>query len=341
MNVNLDMKASGEFRAVVHTGHTYDEAGNEIHGEILRETKWGHNLITALGFAAQLSGNFDFRIVVGSGNTPPTLADTGLEVYKGSPNTQIRVSRVVNTTPNAEGYCTIEYVFRATFNPGKLGTDPLNISEAGTAMSDTPTAVTNLYSRGLVVDDFGVPTSVSLNPAVEYLDIYWKYTRYIPAEITSTVTMTILGTDVPHDIVIRPYALVDLSDTFAEMYWQNQNNSQWIPYFAPAVSLGYSGAYGPRFYTGDIGTITTNPSGTASGYTGSNYTVQPYAAGSLQRKCSLNVIATEGNAAAGIKTITLGFGFQGWQMQFTPAIMKNATPNRVLRLDFTISLSNK
>ncbi len=342
MKVDLSMKMAGEFRAVVHTGHTYDSNGNEVHGEVLRETTWNHNLITALGFAAQLSGRIPFRIVVGSGNAAPTLADTKLQNYNGAPTSQVVISRTVNTTPDAEGYCTIETVYRATFNPGSLGTTPLNISEAGTAMSVSPTAVTNLYSRGLLVDDFGDTTSVSLNPAVEYLDIYWKHTRYIPAEITATQTLNILGTAVAHNIIIRPYCLVSLSDAYQEMYWQNEvNMNAYIPGFVPKVSLGYEGAFGPRFYSGNIGTITTNPSGTAAKYTGSSWTVSPYVAGSYERKCSLNVIATEGNLATGIRTITLGFGFQGWQMQFDPVIMKNATPARVLRLDFTITLANK
>lgn len=343
LNIHATVRAEGRFRAVVHTGHKYDQFGNVVeYGKVLRETPWNHNLITALGFAAQLSGPFDFLIVVGSGNAAPTLADTKLEGYKGSPTKQTVISRTVNTTPDAEGYCTIETIYRATFNPGSLGTTPLNISEAGTAMSTIPTAVTNLYSRGLLVDDFGVPTAVSIDPAVEYLDIYWKLTRYIPSEIIATQTLNILGTDVPHNIVIRPYSLVDLPDTYHSMYWMNGNPLQaGIPGFAPAVSLGTGGSYGPRFYSGTIGTPTTNPSGTAEKYTGSSWTVSPYVAGSYERKCSLNVIPTEGNLEAGIKTVTLGFGFQGWQMQFDPVIMKNATPNRVLRLDFTITLANK
>lgn len=337
----IQVKESGEFRAVVHAGHTYDKSGVEIHGRVIAESAWSHNLITAVGFGAQLAAPVPIAIVVGSGNTPPTLADTVLETYKGRRSAQTRVSRTVNLVPDSEGYCTITTVYRATFNPGSLGTGPVNISEAGTAMNTNPNATTSLYSRGLLVDDFGVPTTVSLNATTEYLDVYWRHVRYIPREILATATLTILGTPVVHDLKICPNRL-DPAAEASDLYWQNNAGSaDALPGFSPAVVLGYEGAYGPYVYDGAIGTPSANPSGNKLNYKTSSWTVAPYVAGSLQRNLSLNIIPTEANLVAGIKTLTLGLGFQGWQIEFNPVIMKNATPNRVLKLDFTISLANK
>ena len=118
MKATLQFKEAGEFRAVRHTGHTYDDEGNEIHGDILQESAWGHNLITSVGLDAVLTTIAPYIIIVaGSGNTAPVLANTTLQTYKGKRTSQIRVSRTVNLVPDVDGYLTITTIYRGTFNP--------------------------------------------------------------------------------------------------------------------------------------------------------------------------------------------------------------------------------
>ena len=354
MKMHIHTPQRGEFRAVVHTGHSIDADGNEIHGEILRESKWGKNLITSVGLDGLMQNAAVYiNIVTGSGNAAPTLADTTLDTYVGKASVQTFISRTANLVADGEGYFTLTTIYRATFNPGSLGSGTVNLAEAGTAMSSSPNASSLLFSRGLLVDDFGTPITVSLNAATEYLDIYWKHIRYIPSEITGTQDLTIMGSTVSTSYTVRP-VFMDLTAqdngvSKFPVWWCNYNSpgasSPWqIPGLNPNfTNAGYSTAHlVSGAFDGTLSTNQTNaPSGNWLALAGSTWTKDTYTTGSGSRLCKLNITPTLGNLTAGIKTITLNFGFQGWQMQFDPVIMKNATPARVLRLDFTVSVANK
>lgn len=353
MKATLQLKEAGEFRAVRHTGHTYDEEGNEIHGEILQESAWGHNLITSVGLDAILNTSSVYiTIVAGAGNTAPVLANTTLQTYKGKRTSQIMSSRAVNLVPDVDGYMTITTIYRATFNPGALGSGAQNIAEAGTAMADSgaTTGATNLFSRGLLVDSFGAPLVISLNATTEYLDIYWKHIRYIPESQTGTVNLTIMGSVISHSYTVRPLFFdptsVNAGTNLHSVWWMLTvgQSADRLNGLAPSLTdTSYGGAYfGPRVFDGNISALNNAfPAGTQLPYNGSSWTYNTYVTGTHTRTCKLNLIPTEGNLVSGIKSITLKMGFQGWQMQINPVIMKNATPARVLSLDFAVSVANK
>lgn len=347
MKINMRIKESGEFRAVRHTGHTMDQDGKEVHGQVLQESAWSKNLILSVGFDQILTHSIvDINIVAGSGNSVPVAGNTNLQSYKGKATSQILQSRVVNTVPDDDGFCTITTIYRATFNPGSLGTGAVNIAEAGTAMAvlSAVNATTNLFSRGLLVDSFGAPLVVSVNTDAEYLDVYWKHVRYIPAEIVGSQALSILGSNIVHDYIIRPYML---NSAYSVYWWYmssgsvNQQISGLNPNLQDTDFVGAS--YGPRLFDGDISSNISSgiPSGTKATIDGSAWTFDTYVTGSASRVCKLNIIPTEGNLDSGIKSLTLKLGFQGWQVQLDPVLMKKATPARVLRLDFTVALSNK
>lgn len=349
MKANLQFKEAGEFRAVRHTGHTYDQDGNEVHGCILQESAWAKNLIVSGGLDALLTNSAVYvTIVAGSGNTAPVLANTTLQTYKGKPTSQIQVSRTINLVPDVDGYLTITTIYRATFNPGTLGSGAQNIAEAGTAMAHvgSVSGATALFSRGLLVDSFGAPLVVSLDASVEYLDVYWKHIRYIPESQAATQTLTIMGLSISHSYTIRPLYL-DTASAAHAVWWALSTGAasvDRISGLAPSVTdTGFSSpAYGPRVFDGAISALNnTGPAGTALAYSGSAWTLNTYVTGAHSRVCKLNFIPTEANLASGIKSLTLKMGFQGWQMELNPVIMKDATPNRVLRLDFTVSVANK
>lgn len=354
MRIPLSVLERGEFRAVAHTGHSYDEHGNEVHGHILAESDWSKNLITSGGLDALLTNaSVYITIVAGSGNTSPTISNTTLQSYKGKRTTQSVYSRSVSTSPDAEGYFTITTIYRATFNPGSLGSGAQNISEAGTAMatSGSTTGASPLFSRGLLVDSFGNPLTISLNASTEYLDVYWKHIRYIPAEMTGTQVLSIMGANISHSYTIRPIYLdpnqASSGVNLFSIWWMLSGSSaDTVAGLSPQLTDTYYGApmFGPRFFDGNIsayGVTNAGPSGSYVAYSGSSWTLDTYVTGSWNRKIKLNVIPTEGNLAAGIKSLTLKLNFQGWQVQFNPVLMKNGTPSRVLRLDFTISVANK
>ena len=213
------------------------------------------------------------------------------------------------------------------------------------------TGATNLFSRGLLVDSFGAPLVISLNATTEYLDIYWKHIRYIPDSQTGSVNLTIMGSVISHSYTIRPMyidpASISSGNDLHSIWWAlnpGLSSVDQIPGLDPTVTdTSFSAPeYGPRVYDGNISaTYNGRPAGTVLAYNDSSWTYNTYVTGSHYRVCKLNLIPTEGNLVAGIKSITLKMNNQGWQMQINPVIMKNATPARVLRLDFTVSVANK
>lgn len=346
MKFDLEFGSRGEYMAVVHTGHKYDAEGNIIkEGSVLRKSGWGKNLITLGGFNVQLTSTdgVTTSCVVGSGNTPPTESDTLLQAYLGRRTSQLVHSYTV-TGPNVDGQYVIEKIVRATFNPGALGSGPVNVAEAGMAMATNPNASSPLYSRGLLVDAFGAPTVVSMNASTEYLDVYWKYTRYVPAEIIGTQDIDILGVTTPHNYIIRP-TLIDPSHAQHGVWWalnSSVTSVNSIPSLQPVVTnSSFSGRnYGPRMFDVDIANANQMVIG-GNETNQTSYTMDPYVSNSKERTFSLNIGPTDGNLAAGIRSATLKWGMMGFQMQFDPRLEKDATPARVLRLDFKVALANR
>lgn len=351
MKADLILYQRGEFMAVRRKAHTFDNDGNIVEeGEVLQQSAWGKNLITDGGFATQLAGSVNITMVAGSGNTAPVEANTTLQTYKGkySGSTQIIYSRTLNIVPDVDGYCVLETVYRATFNPGALGSGAQNISEAGMAMGSqgATTGATALFSRGLLVDNFGAPLVIAMNASTEYLELYWKHTRYIPAEVIGTSALTILGSNISHAYTIRPMFL-DLAVTNASVnlfnVWWGGASATILAGLAPVVTdSSYSTAYhGPRVFSGAISSNqTTPPAGAVLSYWASGYTLDAYVPGSKSRTFHLNMVPGDGNLAA-IRSISLKWGFQGWQMELNPTIAKLSTPQRTLRFDFTVTLANK
>lgn len=355
----IAVQEEGHYRAVVHTGHKFDAEGKQVeHGEILRESEWGKNLITLGGFAALLSGsNPAATCVVGSGNTAPTEADTVLASYlgKNTVNQLTLFSRTVSGTPDGDGYYVIETVYRATFYPGSLGSGSVNVSEAGMAKASqsATNATSALLSRGLLVDSFGAPLTISMNATTEYLDIYWRHRRYIPASVVGSMAMQIMGVSVVHDWEARPIYINPTTTSggydIHRSWWNGINATVGLSVANVAGLVAYitvggmpSNVYGqPGVLDGALSSATnTAPTGTFLSYSSSNWTYDAYVPGSKQRVCHLNLVPTNANLAA-VSVVTFHLGNQGWQMSFDPPVAKQATPNRVWRIDLTIAVSNK
>ena len=341
MKINLEMGQRGEFRAVAHRGHLLDVHGNILrHGEVVAESAWSPNLITLGGFAALLNGGTSIGSVVGTGNTAPSESDTLLAGYRGRYTTQVQYSYVVYTTPDVDGYYRIERIIRATYNPGALGSGAVNIAEAGMAMASSPVNTTPLLSRGLLVDAFGAPTVVSMNASTEYLDVYWKHTRFIKAELTGTQSLDILGTPTDHDFILRPM-LLDPAHGQHGIWW-SAGSAISISGLAPVVTDTSFGSpnYGPRVFDGDIpNALNQIPAGNYLQQ--SSYTIDAYVSNSKERVFHLNLAPGDGNLAAHIRSLSLKWGSSGYMMQVNPRLQKNATPARVLRLDFKVAMANK
>lgn len=242
---------------------------------------------------------------VGSGSTTPSETDTGLVNRIAGTNSNSQQSEQ-GTSPIAPYYCFRRKTFRFA-----EGVAAGNISEVLVGWLSTDGA----YSRELIRDSLGNPTTITVLPD-EVLDVTYEKRQYMPSDdVTGTITLD--GVD--YDFVGR-----------AANITKNNTGIGWS-----IGSIGTSAGTLPSIgnqiaYNGAIGQVTEEPAGTPSA--ASSATAISYSASSLQRDWTLTWGISNGNLAGGISAIRTKCGIGTWQFGFTPAIPKDAT--KVLSLTF-------
>jgi len=298
MNNNLEVKGFFKFEVF-----RQDENGSEIAGSRRILADWFPNLILNAGLERMGSSTtFLTHCRVGTGSTPPSPLDSGL------------VSQLASTatvTANVYGAQSTSPYFgwrRKTFRFGQ-GAAAGNISEVGVGWD----AGTLLYSRALILDSYGAPTTISVG-IDETLDVTYEL-RTQPDIVDSTGVVMLAG--VPYEWKARP------------AYVTNQD--QW--------SVSTSGStvqpVSSRAYTGVIGPVTGGPSGTNAALAVSR---APYSANSLKSVITISASLAQGNLPGGIKSIQVIGGTNSlgsYQIEFTPAIPKDDT--KVLTLTYKVS----
>ena len=269
-----NMAASARYWAVVHDGR----------GNILRRTHPGPNKLTKKLFNDLLGGEVYYGApVVGAGNTPATESDVTLQSYLGKANSVevVAGSYQYTDTPDVDGYVWMKQTYVAHYFPTQLGTSPVNIAEAGLSSDsiNSTTYTTPLYSRGLLVDGVGDPTSISYDPENEYLDVYWELTWWAPVEVSGTVTLNILGTNTVHSYVVRPSNWRQLDDVA---------NYNWLMPTADAngihigrlkfnvSSSGYDNISDTYAASGPLGAFTAFPTATDGRFYATDYPIQTF-----------------------------------------------------------------
>jgi len=271
---------------------------------------WFPNLITDIGMD-KLATDFHYMnyCQVGSGNTVPSVSDIGL-VSKVATN-----SNILSTTHTVSG--TSPYYNRTIrifqFNAGVAEG---NLSEVGIGWG----ADSNLFSRALILDIGGSPTTITVL-SDEYLQVTYEF-RHYPLETDATGTMVFTG-DIggTYDYILRCADITTDYNTY----------QVGASYYHPTTEGGHAGS-STSVYTGSVGAITGLPSGTSlqHGVTMSNST---YVAGSFTLQGSLVLGITKGNISGGIGALTFEWGFNKFQIGFSPSI--NKTNQYKLTLVFT------
>lgn len=350
IEVNAAVQSTGRFRAVVHSGHTFDDAGNMVrHGVILRETPFGRNKITLTGFSHLLQHDNPIAMVAGSSNTAPAEANTTLGSYAGKTQTHVSTVTTRSTTVDGDGNVYWRVTHRMTFPPESLGLDAINIAEAGVVSLagisfgsiDADTAVS---ARGLLVDGGGSPTTVSLNAAVEYLDLIWEYTEYVKASVTGTTNHTIFGDVIAHDWEVRPTFFENAGGSYIARGWGPAGDGV-LPGFQ-AIGYPYGdweqGSTQARSTNG-LGTISSAPandSGLSNALRAANaYVVADYVTASKQRTMQITWLPSRANIPGGIQSFMVNCGHTSWQIAYNPKFDK--TDDDQLDLNFTLSMANK
>lgn len=270
--INFETKLSGEYRLVIKRN------GEEI------DTGWFKNLILNQGLD-RLGTNNEVLLGyarVGTGTTAPVITNTTLEAQVAfSQSGPSGTPTVVNSgAPNYTTLTTYQYTFTQGAVTG-------NISEVGVGWATTGAT---LFSRALIVDGSGTPTTITLT-SIDQLIIYYRLNASQP--ITDTTTAVTISS-VSYPYTIRTAFAASFCASYST-FWYGYNFTR----LSAVLLYGNDAALGP--ITGSLsGTLIAN-----SGNGDVTFTYSAYTPGSYFRDSTLNVAVNKGNAAGGIGGITL------------------------------------
>lgn len=269
-------------------------------GRLRQQTAWMPNLVTNGGLNRIGLGSFLSHCYVGAGNTPPTAADAALETPVGVTSTIITATPGASQAAPYYGYRSVLYSFSA-------GTVSGNLSEIGVGWDSA------LFSRALLVDGYGDPTTITVLPG-ELLNVQYEVRNYSPVE-DATFSATIA--DVLRMCTLRAANANSGSTT-----------SGW-GVTGSAVTI--SGITSVVAYDGVLGAETVQPTGSSAAC--NNAAAASYSNGSLERGISATWVQGNGNFASGISSLFLPTaGLGAYQLAIDPPIAKTAIQQLSLAL---------
>lgn len=325
--VPVDLGYSGRIRMVRHTAS----------GEVRQDTGWFNNLILdsgldAIGFRPNDNAStwhWLMGAVVGSGNTPPSPGDGGLETFVAGTTTLAGTPTYPSTVKFSS---PPSLVYTKLFRFGE-GVAAGNLSEVGISIA-TALSTAELFSRALIVDGGGTPITITVL-SDEFLDVYYELTVSMPpVDLTGTFSMNIKGTPTDFDYVIRPARVLITNGVYN---WGVAHGSGlgYLPLpIIPNTDVGGIGTGASGVTNGTIGTVTGQPTGTGD-YIDSA-TVSTYVAGDFYRDQTFKLSLSRGNLSGGIKSFMFNFGPGMYQMEIDPVVDKLATDifEIVMRINF-------
>jgi hypothetical protein len=278
-----------------------DARGVPIEASRIRVAEFDNLILNAGLNRIGTNGDWLSAVQVGSGTTPPAVTDTGMQSFIAGTTTIQATSVAAQPSPPY-------YTTRSVTQRFAAGAAAGNISEVGIGWAATGST---LFSRALVVDGGGVPTTITVL-SDEVLDVTYQLRNYPPAsDVTGSITITGVGT-------------VGTTIRAAEV----TNANSW--------GLGQSGAIGGfstrsgehDAYSGAIGAVTGVPSGTSGAGSAVN---AAYSSGSFKRDATITWPLNNANFG-GINSVRLeleAIGSSGTfgaiQIGFGTTIAKNAT----------------
>ena len=307
INIKEKMGTCGRFNLIVRKAQT---------NEIVRETGWFDNLVLDQGLDAMAEGGWFASCKVGTGNSSPVATQTQLDAYKAlSINVQTQTQGVSSVAPY---YKWSRKTFR--FKAGDFNNT--NLSEVAIGLDNTRNGA-GIWNRALIKDGLGNPTVLTVL-ADEVLDVLCEIRVYqSQADINGHFNLLDKNGNIIQEIaaVIRPSKITTAKTTIG-------------------VGLAAMNAYSfnlLRAYNGDIGGITSTPSGSEV-FTGNpsqqGLGYSPYVLGSHKLKFTAYYLLGDGNSAP-TKSLFIQGVISDYQVSLTPAITKNAT--QTLNLSYSLS----
>ncbi len=290
---------------------------------VIRELEFD-NLITDLGLnGIGINGaSWVASVSLGTGTAAPAAGDTTIS---GAVST-------TGTTPNGWSGGWLQGVVNTgspRYSWGRVsrrfaqGVAEGNWTEVGIGRSSTA-----LWSRALILDGLGDPTTLSI-AAIDIVDVEYEL-RVYPSEVDVTGNKTIGGVDTAY--TIRPTQLDAVTA-------QRMLTGSWM-------SIGSAG-YGTYVRDGALNDIWLLPSGNqlpsySSGGSWTSNSVAAYVNGSRTKVVTTNGGIDSVNLASGISVAIpyfFGDGFNGgvspFKCGFSPPIAKNNT--KIISLTFSVT----
>lgn len=281
-------------------------------GAVRAETPWFSNMILDAGLNRLGTTSSAITLcAVGTGTLEPTRAQTQLQTFVASTfTTQSEANNTITVSPyGARKVLTYRFALGAVVG---------NMTEVGVGWADT-----TLFSRELIRDSEGVPTAFTVL-ADEQLDATYEITAYPPlVDVVADIEITGSGT---HTTTMRARNVHSSTNG-----WTHLAN-KGVVNLAMVVNVNATGVF-----SGGLGTITSNPTGTQSN--GTSMSSAAYGDGSYFRDYTIQWGLNNGNFAGGIPcaswTATQG---HSWQVGFDPVILKNN--EKILTLNFRHSIAH-
>lgn len=293
MNATLNLEVSGHFKMVA----VRPDGSKRFLAEF-------DNLITNTGLnriGNQSPGTNNLTgCCVGTGTTAPAFSNTNLTNQIAHTTNLMSITR--NTVPASNySFYRVTYRFAA-------GTATGNLTEVGMRGDTSPTGA--LFSRALILDGSGNPTSITVL-AEEALDVTYELRLYHPtADVTGTVNLG--GTN--YNYTIRR-ALSESAD---------------FGYPELALTLARGGT-NPGAYSGGLVAATGIPSGSLA--SSSAPVAATYTTGNYFRDFTVTFGLTSPTSNIGSVVMITSLGI--YQIAFSPVVPKTSSNIFTLNVRFT------
>lgn len=298
MNVELGIKGFYTLRI-----------GDAKTGKI-RQTLEFENVITDIGLD-RIGTNAPIAYAfVGTGTATPAVTDQKLSVFLAATNTAAPAGNNVATQATTAPWWG-GYVKAYRFGEGVAAG---NLTEIGVGWGGTSQATHLLFSRALIKDGAGNPTTITVLPN-EFLDVSYESRVYLPADDVVFTNVMIYGN--PHKFTVRGIAQAAAGDQggLGVSGWNAYGNFNAYRDFALSAITASAVS----------GTSLANGAASAAAYT----------SGSLKRAQTVTYGLTSANHANGISGFYMVSGSGSYllpkfQILVEPPIMKDNTKTLAL-----------
>lgn len=291
-------------------------AVNAFTGKERLLADWFPNIITDLGLNRMGTTNFNWfdYAYVGSGNSTPSVSDVSLDTRIATSSQLSSNGASTNAgSPTYHSYKSRTYTFGVGVAAG-------NLSEVGVGWATTD--INSIFSRALILDSYGNPTTITVL-SDEYLYVTYEIQYYpLLTDTTGSITFTgnIGGT---YDYIIRRANI--LNDV-------NSLTGGTVCQINTAMSNTGNLLYENKSYYGDIGSITSYPTGAINSSGAFTWTHDSYINDSFELYSTINIPVNTCNHASGLRCISFALGQKYHQIQFNPSIPKTSDDIITLRL---------